>query len=264
MGASQLSTACQRPEVVPDDDEQTSRLGYQDAGEVGPHRGAPSNDGGGELVGAADDNLPQAQPGSGDCGRGRGCEGGRSPGDHGEDVPCAPPTATKADDAHEAGQPGDGPYCDDSERLARSNEGLPLNRSSGDGFWQGQGCSGGRSTRQPGTEMPRDAPAAANASGSREADQPRDGPYCDDSERLTRSNYGLPRTLSSGEGCWRGQGCSGGRSTRDLGMEVPCDPLAATHAGGSREAGRPSDGPYCDDGERLARSHDGPPSDPVQ
>ena len=235
--------------MVQDDDNQTGRLGYQDAGEVGPHRGGPIDDGGGELVGAVDGGLPQAQPGGGDCGRGRGCEGGRSPGDQNEDEPCDPPTATQADDAREAGQPGDGPYCDDSERLARSNDGLPPTQSSGDGCWRGQGCSGGRSTGELGTEVPGDPPAAANASGSREAGQPGDGPYCDDSERLARSNDGLPPTRSSGDGCWRGQGCSGGRSTRDLGMEVPGDPLAATHAGGSREASRPSDGPYCDDGE---------------
>ena len=210
-------------------------------------------------MGVVNDHLPQAQPGGGDCGRGRGCEGGRSPGDQGEDVPCDPPTATQADDAHEAGQPCDGPYCDDSERLVGSNDGLPPTRSSGDGCWQGQGCSGGRSIGELGTEVPGDPPRRAKRQRFPRSKASGDGPYCDDSERLARYNDGLPWTRSSGDGCWRGQGCSGGRSTGDLGMEVLGDPPAATHADGSRKAGRPGDGPCCDNGERLARSHDGLP-----
>ena len=95
-------------------------------------------------------------------------------------------------------------------------------------------------------------PAAANASDSPEAGQPSDVIHYDDGERLAGS--GLPRTRSGSDGCWRGRGCSGGRKTGDLGIEVPADPTAATHAGVSREAGRPGDGIHCDDGERLAGS----------
>ena len=46
-----------------------------------------------------------------------------------------PPAATQAHDARGAGQPGDGPYCGDGERLAGSNDSLTLTRSSGDGCW---------------------------------------------------------------------------------------------------------------------------------
>ena len=98
----------------------------------------------------------------------------------------------------------------------------------------------------------RGPPAAANASGSREGGQPGDEIHCDDGARLAGS--GLPRSRSSSDGCWRGRGCSGGRRTVELGMQVPGDATAATHAGVSREAGRPGDGIHCDDGERLARS----------
>ena len=138
--------------------------------------------------------------------------------------PVTPPTATQASDTREASQPGDGPYCDDSERLAGSNDGLPETRSSGDGCWRRRGCGGGKSAGELGTRVPDDHTTAANASGSREASQPSDGPYCDGSERLGWSNHGLPQTRSSGNGYWRGEGCSGGRSAGELGMEMPADP----------------------------------------
>ena len=89
--------------------------------------------------------------------------------------PVTPPTATQASDTREAGQHGDGPYYDSSERLAGSKDGLPETRSSGDGCWRRRGCSGGKSARELGTEVPDDHTAAANASGSREASQPSDG-----------------------------------------------------------------------------------------
>ena len=100
--------------------------------------------------------------------------------------------------------------------------------------------------------MPGEPPAAANASGSREAGQPGDGIHCDEGARLARSDR--PRSRSSSDGCWRGRRCSGGRRTVELGVEVPGDRAAATHAGVFREAGRPGDGIHFDDGERLARS----------
>ena len=88
MGAS---TARQRGEVVRDDDDQTGRLGYEDAGEAGPRRGGPRDDDGGVIVGDIDGNKPQAQPGGGNWGRERGCEGGKNQGEQGADVPCNPP-----------------------------------------------------------------------------------------------------------------------------------------------------------------------------
>ena len=99
---------------------------------------------------------------------------------------------------------------------------------SGDGCWRGQGCSGGRSTGDLGTEMPGDPPAATHAGGSREAGRPGDGPYCDDGQRLARS--GLPQTRSSSGSCWRGRGCSGGKSRGELSTEVPGSPPVAGKA----------------------------------
>ena len=283
------STACTRGEVVRD---KTGRLGYQDAGEAGPPRGGPRDDDGGVIVGDIDSGLPQAKPGGGNWGRERGCGGGKNRGEHGAGVPYNPPATTQASRARVEGRPWDGPYGDDSEGLARSDETprpdqvqsrrllamaalqrrqehkrygyrgapwpprggkrqrfprskpagdgihcddgerlagscLPRSRSSGDGCWQGRGCSGGRRTVDPRMVVCGDPTAATHAGVSREAGRPGDGIHCDDGERLTRS--GLPRSRSSGDGCWQGRGCSGGRSAAELGTEVADGPTAATH-----------------------------------
>ena len=103
----------------------------------------PCCDGGGELAGS-NDGLPETRSSGDGYWRGRGCSGGQSQGDQGTDVPCGPPTAPTAIETRQDGQLGDGSYCDDSERLAGSNDGLPQARSSGDGYRRGRGCSGGR------------------------------------------------------------------------------------------------------------------------
>ena len=55
----------------------------------------PCCDDTGELVGS-NEGLPQARSGGDGHWRGRGCGGGRSPGEEGEGVPCDPPTAIQA------------------------------------------------------------------------------------------------------------------------------------------------------------------------
>ena len=85
-------------------------------------------------------------------------------------VPSDPPTAPPVGDSREAGQRGDGPCCDYSAELARSSDGLPQTRSSGDAYWRGQGRSGGKRAGEPGTDVPSDPPTATPAAGSREGD----------------------------------------------------------------------------------------------
>ena len=65
------STVRQRGEVVGNDDDQTGRPGYQDAGEAGPRRGGPRDGDGGVIMGNVDGGLPQAQPGGGNWERER-------------------------------------------------------------------------------------------------------------------------------------------------------------------------------------------------
>ena len=225
------STARQRGEVVRDDNDQTGRLGYRDAGEAGPPRGGPRDDDSTAIVGDIDSGLPQAKPGGSNWGRERGCGGGKYQGEHGASVPCNAPATTQAGEARVEGRPKNGPYGDDSEGLAASDDSpAPTKTSHGD-CWRWRRCSAGRSTRELGIEVPGDPPAAANASGSREAGQPGDGIHCDDGERLAGS--ALPRSRSSGDGCWQGRGCSGGRSAAELGTEVTDGPTAGTHAQGA-------------------------------
>ena len=140
-----------------------------------------------------------------------------------------PTTATHVGVSREAGRPGNGLHCDDGARLTRS--GLPRSRSSGDGCWQGRECSGGRRTVELGMEVCGDPTTATHVGVSREAGRPANGIHCDDGARLTRS--GLPRSRSSGDGCWQGRGCSGGRTAAELGTEVTDGPTAVAHAQGA-------------------------------
>ena len=245
-------------DVVRDDDDQTSRLGYWDTDEAGPHCGEPRDDDSGELVGAVK-GLPQSRSSGVGCWRGGRCSGDRGEGGRDMAVLCEPPTAPTASDTRLEGRPGNSPCCDDTGERVGSHDNLPQAPSGGNGYWRGRGCGGGGSPGDQGENVPPDPPTAAHAGDTREANQLGDGPYCDVSERLTGSNDGLPQTRSSGDGWWRGQGCSGGKSAGELGTEVPRDPPTAANASGSREAGQRCDGPYCDDSGRLATSNDGLP-----
>ena len=171
----------------------------------------PCCDGTGELA-WSNAGLPQTRSGGDGYRRGRGCGGGRSPGDEGEDVPCEPPTATQAGDTRKEGQPSDEPCCDGGGEPVGSNDGLPQMRSGGDGYWRGRGCSGGRSHGDEGTDVPCEPPTAPIAGDTRQDGQPGDGPCYDGGGELAGSNGGLPQTRSGGDGYWRGRGCSGGRS----------------------------------------------------
>ena len=82
-----------------------------------------------------------------------------------------------------------------------------------------------------GMEVCGDPTPATHAGVSREAGRPVEGIHCDDGERLIRS--GPPRSRSSGDGCWQGRGCSGGRSAAELGTQVTYGPTAVTHAQGA-------------------------------
>ena len=249
------SAARQRGEVVRDDNSQTSRLEYQDAEVAGMPCSGSRDDDGGVFADRIDGGLPQAKPGGSVRGRERGYGCDKYQGEHGAGVPYGPLATIRAGAARVEGRPRGQPYCDGGEELTGSNDSpAPTKTSHGD-CWQWQRCNPGNGTPELGTEVPGDFPAAANASGPREAGQPGDGIHCDDSERLAGS--GLPRSRSGGDGCWQGRGCSGGRSAVEPGMQDCGDHTAATHAGVSREAGRPGDGIHCDDSARLTRS--GPP-----
>ena len=71
--------------------------------------------------------------------------------------------------------------------LAELDDSHAPTQSSGDVCWRWRGYSAGRSTRQQGTEVPSDPPAAANASGSREANKPVHGIHREDGARLAGS-----------------------------------------------------------------------------
>ena len=101
-------------------------------------------------MGDVDGGLPQAKPGEGNWGRERGCEGGKNQGEHGADVPCNPPAKTQADDASEAGRPSDGPYGDDGEELAGSDDSPAPAQCNTDGCWRWRGCSAGRNRKRTG------------------------------------------------------------------------------------------------------------------
>ena len=188
----------------------------------------PYSDGGEELTGS--DGIPAPTKTNHDsCWQWQRCSPGSSTPQLGTEVPGDFPAAANASSSCEAGQPGDGIHCDDSERLAGS--GLPRSQSAGDGCWQGRGCSGGRRAVELGMQGCDDHTAATHAGVFREAGRLGDGIHCDDSERLTRS--GPPRSRSGGDGCWQGRGCSGGRSAAKLDTEVIDGPQAAKH---TREA----------------------------
>ena len=226
MGAS---AARQRGEVVRDDNDQTGRLGYQDAEETRTPRGGSCDDDGAVTVGHVDSGLPQAKPGGSISGRERGYGGGKYQGEHGAGVPYSPRATIQAGVARVEGRPGDRPYGDGGEGLTGSNDNPAPTKTSCGECWQWQQCSPGRSTPKLGTDVPGDFPAAANAIGSREEGQPGDGIRCDDSERLAGS--GLPRSRSSGDGCWQGRGCSGGRRAVELGIQ-DCGELYQRPRGG--------------------------------
>ena len=223
------SATGQRGEVVRDDNDQTGRLGYQDAEETRTPRGGSRDDDGGVTVGHVDSGLPQAKPGGSIRGRQRGYGADKFEGEHGAGVPYSSLATTQAGVARVEGRPRDPPYDYGGEGLTRSDDSpAPTKTSHGD-CWQWQRCTPGRSTPKPGTVVPGDFPAAANASCSREEGQPSDGIHCDDGERLAGS--GLPRSRSSGNGCWQGRGCSGGRRAVELGMQ-DCGELYQRPRGG--------------------------------
>ena len=177
----------QRGEVVRDDNNQTSRLGYQDAEEAGmPHSG--SRDDNGEVsVGRDDGSLPPAEPSGNVQGRQRGYDCDKYQEWHGAGVPSGPLVARQPGVVCVEGRPGDHPYYDGSRGVTGSNDyPAPTKNSHGDGRrWQR--CSQGSSTPDLGTKVPGAFPEAANAGDSREASRPGDGIHSDDSERLTTS-----------------------------------------------------------------------------
>ena len=249
------SAARQRGEVVRDDNDQTGRLGYRNAEQTGKPRSGSGGDDGGVIVGHVHSGLPQAELDGCIRGQERGYGGDRYQGKHGARLPYSPLATIRANAARVEDQPGDRPCGGGGEGLTGSHDNpAPTKTSYGD-CWQWQRCSPGISTPALGTEVLGDFSAAANASGSREVGQPGDRMHRDDGERL--AGPGLPRSRSGGDGYWQGRGCSAGRRAVELGMQDCGDHTAATHAGVSREAGRPGDGIHCDDSARLTRS--GPP-----
>ena len=193
-----VPAAPQRGEVVRDDNDQTGRLGYQDAEETRTPRGGSRDDDGGMTVGHVDSGLPQAKPGGSIRWGQRGYGGDKYQGENGAGVPYSPLATIQAGVARVEGRPGDRPYGDGGEGLTRSDDSpAPTKTSHGD-CWQWQGCSPGRCTPELGIDVPDDFPAAANASRSCEEGQPGDGIHCDDVERLAGS--GLPWSRSSGDG----------------------------------------------------------------
>ena len=145
------SAARQRGEVVRDDNDQTGRLGYQDAEETRTPRGGSRDDDGEVTVGHVDSGLPQAKPGGSIQGRERGQGGDKCQGVHGAGVPYNPLATIQAGVARVEGRPGDRPYGDGGEGLTGSDDSpAPTKNSHGD-CWQWQRCSPGRSTPEQAT-----------------------------------------------------------------------------------------------------------------
>ena len=127
------SAARQRGEVVRDDNNQTIRLGYQDAEEAGmPHSG--SRDVNGEMfVGRDDGSLPPAEPRGNVEGPQRGYECDKYQEEHGAGVPCGPLAARQAGAACVEGRHGDQPYDDGSRGVTGADDyPAPTKNSHGD------------------------------------------------------------------------------------------------------------------------------------
>ena len=159
------SAARQRGEVVKDDNDQSSRPGYQGARDAEmPHNGS-RDDNGVVFVGRGDGSPPLARPSGNVQGRGRGYECDKYEEEHGAGVPCGPLAARQADAARVEFRTGDQPYGDGSGGVTGSDDNpAPTKTSHGD-CWQWQQCSPGRSTPELGTEVPGAFPAEANAGG---------------------------------------------------------------------------------------------------
>ena len=126
--------------LVRDDNDQTGRLGYQDAEETTTPRGGSRDDDGGVTVGHVDSGLPQAKPGGSIWGRERGYRGDKYQGEHGAGVPYSPLATIQAGVARVEGRPGNRPYGDGGEGLTGSDDGPALTKISHGDCWQWQRC----------------------------------------------------------------------------------------------------------------------------
>ena len=131
--AAGASAARQRGEVVREDNDQTGRLGHQEAEEIETPRGGSRDDDGGVIVGHVDSGLPQAKPNGSIRGLERGYGGDKCQGEHGAGVPYGPIATIQAGAARVEGRPGDRPYGDGGEGLTGSDDSpAPTKTSHGD------------------------------------------------------------------------------------------------------------------------------------